>query len=81
MIIGTTSYINKATINTRIRELTHDELYELINELDDDNEAATVNLMSKTRLIEGLNEQINDLVHELQHHDQNRKREVNDGKK
>ena len=71
MIIGTESYNWKAQINARIRELTHEDLYELINELDDDAEEATVMLLKNTIRIEGLNNRINDLVRELQDHDPN----------
>lgn len=71
MIIGTETYNWKAQINARIRELTHEDLYELINELDDDAEEATVMLLKNTIRIEGLNNRINDLVRELQDHDPN----------
>ena len=71
MIIGTETYNWKAQINARIRELTHEDLYELINELDDDAEEATVMLLKNTIRIEGLNNRINALVRELQDHDPN----------
>jgi hypothetical protein len=72
MISGTGDYNSKVNVNARIfggdRELTREELYELINELDDDIEGYMVMNLKKALIIEGLNFRVNDLACELDNH-------------